>query len=71
MKCSGSPTTCTAPSARDAAAEFAGVLVASAFAPLAKSMGFFGDAVIAAAARSVARAERGGLTDALERTIER
>jgi hypothetical protein len=46
------------------------MLLASAFAPLAKSMGFFGDAVVAAAARSIARDERGGLADALERALE-
>ena len=78
MKCFGSQTTSTVPSesnvapkraARDAAASFEALLVREAFAPLAKAMGFYGDTVVAAAAQAIARSERGGLTDRLERSM--
>lgn len=84
MKCFGTQTPILAPGARggqsdssvearravrDAAASFEALLVREAFAPLAKAMGFYGDTVVAAAAQSVARSERGGLTDRLERSM--
>ncbi len=73
MRCCGSPTISTVPErsqAREVAADFAAVLFAQTLAPLAKSLGFFGDAVVGAAARAAARAETGGLTDRLQRAIE-
>ena len=73
MKCCASPTTSIVPErsqAREVAAEFAAVLFAQTLSPLAKSLGFFGDAVVGAAARAAARAETGGLTDRLQRAIE-
>ena len=79
MKCFGSQITSIALSSvsnqaqrravRDAAAGFEALLVREAFAPLAKAMGFYGDSVVAAAAHAVARSERGGLTDRLERSM--
>jgi hypothetical protein len=54
---------------RDAAVAFEGLLVATAFAPLAKAMGFYGDLVVASAARAVARDAGGALTDTLERAL--
>jgi hypothetical protein len=78
MKCSG-PQTVSAVSnfpssdgaSRDVAAQFAAELTRVAFAPLAKSLGFYGDAAIAATAQSMAARETGGLTDELERIVER
>lgn len=84
MKCFGSQTISTGPNAapqrtdssaaqrravRDAAASFEALLVREVFAPLAKAIGFCGDTVVAAAAQAVARSERGGLTDRLERSM--
>ena len=78
MKCSETPSclVATAPetersSSREAAAEFAAELTRVAFAPLAKSLGFYGDAAIGATALSIAKRESGGLTDEFERIIER
>ena len=77
MRCCGSPTTSTAlnvsaaPSrAREVAAAFDALLASAAFEPLASAMGFYGDLVVNAATQSMARNERGGLTDRLERAIE-
>ena len=76
MKCCGSQTIFTAPNApvapnapREVAAEFAAELTRVAFAPLAKALGFYGDAAVSATAMSIARHETGGLTDELERII--
>jgi hypothetical protein len=75
MKCFESQTTSiarsTAPqhAVRDAAASFEALVVREAFAPLAKAIGFYGDTVVAAAAQAMARSERGGLTDRLERSM--
>ena len=44
MRCCGSQTTSTA---REVAAQFEALLFKDAFAPLAKAMGFYGDAVVA------------------------
>ena len=51
--------------ARDAATQFEALLLAQAFAPLAKAIGFYGDTVVASATRAMASAERGGLADRL------
>ena len=78
MKCFESPTTSIARNvepaaspAREAASQFAAELTRVAFAPLAKSLGFYGDAALAAASQSIARHESGGLTDEIERIMER
>ncbi|GAC1308920.1 MAG: hypothetical protein NVSMB21_14870 [Vulcanimicrobiaceae bacterium] len=75
MKCCESQITSIArsgatPRTRDVAASFNALLFAQAFAPLAKAMGFYGDTVVALAARRMALGERGGLTDRLEHAIE-
>ena len=77
MKCCGSQTTFTVPKlrseperAREVAADFNALLIDAAFKPLASALGFYGDLVVGTAARAIARAERGGFTDRLERTIE-
>jgi len=79
MRCCASPTTSIAAEPgtrersqrREAAAAFAAELLRAAFAPLVRPLGFFGEAVVDAVALSAARAERGGVTDAIERTLER
>lgn len=70
MKCNASPITSTAPSVRDVAAEFEGMLLAKTFAPLAQSLGFFGDAVVACVGRDLARRQSGGLADRLATALE-
>ena len=77
MKCCESPiisivpkSRSEAPRSREAAAQFAALLMEAAFKPLAAAIGFYGDLVVGTAAQSVARAERGGLTDRLERALE-
>ncbi len=55
--------------AREAAAQFAGLLFESAMRPLATTLGFYGDVVVASVAQSLARGERGGLTDCLARAL--
>ena len=72
MRCCASPTTSTAPDPplREAATQFAALLYQQAFAPLAVSLGFFGETVVAAASQSLARAERGGLAGRLEQLFE-
>jgi hypothetical protein len=77
MKCCGSRTTSTvldpAPvraERREVAAQFEALLLQAAFAPLAKAIGFYGDAVVAAAAQSMTRAAGDGLTGPLDRAIE-
>ncbi|GAC1299975.1 MAG: hypothetical protein NVSMB19_05580 [Vulcanimicrobiaceae bacterium] len=83
MKCCGSPTTSTVPNlqpgdgsgaavpsrAREVAAAFNALLLAEAFKPLTKTMGFYGDTVVGIVARTMARDERGGLTDRLESAL--
>jgi hypothetical protein len=54
---------------REAAAKFAGLLIESAFRPLAATLGFYGDVVVASVAQSLARSESGGLTDCLARAL--
>lgn len=76
MKCCGSQTTSTvlnreSPTrARDLAAQFNALLIDVAFKPLASAMGFYGELVVGTAAQAIAREERGGLTDRLERAID-
>ena len=79
MRCSGSPTTCTAANpqtARDddrirsAAAQFEAVLFSAALAPLAKSLGFFGEIALDRLALTIARRDR-GLAATFERLFER
>ena len=77
MKCCGSQTTYTAPKpaaapsrAREVAAQFDALLANAAFKPLATAMGFYGDLVVNAASQAMARGQRGGLTDSLQRAIE-
>jgi hypothetical protein len=78
MKCCASPTISTVhnatsgPSssrAREAASQFNALLLGAAFKPLATALGFYGELVVSSASQAVARAERGGLTDRLERLI--
>jgi hypothetical protein len=57
--------------ARDAAAQFAGMLIQSAFRPLATALGFYGDLVVASVAQSMARDERSGLTGRFAALLER
>ena len=76
MKCCGSQTISTVPNrepparAREVASQFNALLIGVAFKPLASAMGFYGELVVASAAQSIAREERGGLSDRLERAIE-
>jgi hypothetical protein len=52
-----------------AAEQCAALLFAQALKPLAKALGFYGDAVVSAAALAAARAEHGGLRDVFERAL--
>ena len=56
-------------SSREVAAQFAAELTRVAFAPLAKALGFYGDAAVSATAMAIARRETGGLTDELDKII--
>jgi hypothetical protein len=80
MKCCASPITSTAPNAgetgrdatvpaREAASQFNALLIQIAFKPLATALGFYGDLVVGTVSQTMARSERGGLTDRLERII--
>ena len=55
--------------AREAAAQFDALLLAAALKPVASALGFYGDLVVGTVTRDVARSERGGLADLLEREI--
>jgi hypothetical protein len=55
--------------ARVVVADFQGLVLQSAFAPLAKSMGFYGDIVVGIAARAIARNTCEEFTNTLERAI--
>ena len=73
MKCSGSPTTCTAANearARETAAQFEAVLFQAALAPIAKSLGFFGDVAVNQVALTLARRDR-TLAMTFERLLQR
>ena len=68
MKCSASPTICTAPdplAVRALAARFEGMLLAELWKPLAAALGPMGDLAAERVAESVAAQRRGGFTDAL------
>lgn len=82
MKCFGSPTTSIVrnappartsfdrpPDSREAAAAFGALLYRETFAPIAKSLGFYGDTVVGLVTQTMARNERGGIVDGLERAI--
>jgi hypothetical protein len=56
-------------STREMAAQFEAILFKEAFAPLAKAMGFYGDAVVTAAAQAMTRSA-GGLTDPITSAID-
>jgi hypothetical protein len=78
MKCCGSPTTFTGldrpprldATARELAGRFEGLLLQSAFAPLAHAIGFYGDTVVAAATQAMLRGNGEGLAAPLARAIE-
>jgi len=73
MKCSGSQTTCIAADplrAHEVAARFEAVLFAAALAPLAKSLGFFGDVALDQVSLTVARHDH-TLSATFERLFER
>src|SRR5476649_1086123 len=77
MKCYESRTTSTAevalqarrarPSAREAAVAFEALLFTQMLKPCSQALGFYGDAALAACAGSIARHERGGFSDRIER----
>ncbi len=75
MRCSASPIICNGhkaierSDAREVAAQFDAMLMQAAFAPLAKALGFYGDAVVGSVSRSVAEHEHGGLAASLEREL--
>jgi hypothetical protein len=52
-----------------AAAQCAALLFAEALKPLATALGFYGEAVVSAAAQAAARSERGGLRGVFERAF--
>ncbi len=77
MKCCGSQTIFTVPNAertqtreREVAADFNALLIGAAFKPLAATLGFYGELVVATTSRAIARQERGGLTDRLEGALD-
>jgi len=69
LSASSAPGSPSPEAAREAAAQFAGLLFESAFRPLAATLGFYGDGVVASVARSLAERDRGGLTDCLTRAL--
>jgi hypothetical protein len=79
MKCYESQTTSTTEialqahhvraSAREGAVAFEAMLFAQMLKPFSQSLGFFGDAALAACANSIARHERGGFSDRIERLL--
>lgn len=73
MRCNASPTTCTAaePAQKhEVAARFEALLFAAALAPMAKSLGFFGEAALEQVSLAMARGSR-GLAATFERLIDR
>jgi hypothetical protein len=54
---------------RAVAADFEGLVLQSAFAPLATSMGFYGDVVVGIATRAVVRNAGDDFTSTLERAL--
>ncbi len=63
------PIADSANAARTVAADFEALILQSAFAPLAKSIGFYGDVVVGIATRSLVRGAGDDFTDTLERAL--
>jgi len=55
--------------ARAIAADFEGLILQSAFAPLAKNMGFYGDVVVGIATRALVSSQSDDFTNTLERAL--
>jgi hypothetical protein len=55
--------------ARAVAADFEGLILQSAFAPLATSMGYYGDVVVGIATRAIVRSVGDDFTSTLERAL--
>ncbi len=55
--------------ARAVSADFEALILQSAFAPLAKSMGFYGDAVVGIATRALLRSQSDDFANTLERAL--
>ncbi len=55
---------------RDVAATFEALLMKSAFGPVSRALGFYGDLVVGEVAQTVARGEHGGLVDRLVEMID-
>lgn len=55
--------------ARAVSADFEALILQSAFAPLAKSMGFYGDVVVGIATRAIVRSGGDDFTSTLERAL--
>jgi hypothetical protein len=83
MKCSGSPTTCTASGraltpatedaggVREAAAAFTAFLLRIALKPLAQPLGFYGDVAVDACARAMARSGTASFTGGIAGSLVR
>ena len=74
MKCSASPTTCTADNvaaARDAVARFEGMMFAQLLHPLEKALGPFGGIASARLGTALARAHSGGLAEVIVEMLRR
>ncbi len=54
---------------RAVSADFEALILQSAFAPLAKSMGFYGDVVVGIATRALVREQSDEFADSLERAL--
>jgi len=77
MRCSASQTTSTVPEscadsprAREAAAAFESLLLAQVLRPLAKPLGFLGEAVVDAVAREIASHSEGGALDRIAALLD-
>ena len=73
MRCSESQTICTADNAlaaREAAAQFEGLLFAQVLQPLQKALGPLGDIAASRIGTEIARRHSGGLSDTLLALIE-
>jgi hypothetical protein len=55
--------------ARAVSADFEALILQSAFAPLAKSMGFYGDVVVGIATRALLRSPSDDFANTLERAL--
>ena len=68
MRCSASPTTCTADNAaavRDVAAQFEGLIFAQMLRPFEKALGSFGQIASAHIGTALGRSHAGGLADVI------